>query len=1159
MESYQRTTLMSTFPALPVPSPPPQLLQQSPDAPSPSVSSDTSKDRKDSFVKIRWDNCTSPYLSKQNPRVVKELQQLVNQGREGCKPNQLDACIDAVAKARHAVAQKPKYFEEPPELRQQAPQQAPRKAQLEPHALLSPSQPATDSESATSSYSTAKKRGRPLKQQQDQQKKQRLSTHPPTTPMPLIQGEGTGPTRKAVSTGRSSTLAHDITVDESEYHSTTSRVRFLDLQSTDDTAPSSQESTNEALSGPEQSASEPELGHPLPQTPTSPPPPIHSLCSSPRKRRSSARISKSEPEHAPEPPSKPRKSSGHRSPPLNQSTSKHPTQRAKWNGKRKAENKYRQAKNGLFGNRRTPQTPTQEQQLRDYINGWEDAQKGKRAEGQAIDYNKGWKDSHHAANLAREHAAAELAPAAADHFDLLWPSISRPDISRLCIFVRRSLSKQLVHYIQHALSIYVSEGEPNFFIHNVYNPPGVIENYGIRDLREAIQKADNVPGQITTSSSGTLSLPHEASSPRPSRAGIGGSPGTTLDLTLSSWELQEQLRHVRVVEISGLSDHLPIASEFNTLLTTKETTPKRNWKELDADKLRSTSIDNQWAANAIDTTALQLVEAIHTAIDASTPWSKPTTLSRPGFTKECRLLQKEAHQAQKQILRFQETHNRPAPEPMLRAFRHKKAVARKRIKRYMNQAHQTRSRRPQSQALRDRPGTSRGGQGIGPPIRPSHRLSMERTGHLRFRPEQKAALLTEAFFPSPRTASIVDIDGFSYPEPVLVPLITATEVQRAIHLPGTFKAAEPDDIPNRVLQAAAPTDQHTLDPLSPMLANLFNSCLSIGYCSQHFRDSKTVTLRKPGKDDYSKPKSYRPIALLNTIGKALEGVLALRLSYLAEEHNLLPRNHFGGRKGQGTDTALHAVGSPLSPILYLFYNADLMGDKQYTSNFGYVDDTIMIAVGNSEAENCRSLQKSFRECDTWAKTHASVFAPDKFALVHFPHQNHYQESQNDNSSTTEGSASPQGSSADVNLGNGRNIRHSASAKLLGVLLESRLSFKDLYSKSTRNAARGCSQSGRSAGPNGASASNKIDSSTTPVSPSKPFHSISGAFRRVSGTAHNAQLYLQPMAHRLRESRFRAVTCIATSKVYKTIRDRRSHHRKQAMQTALETAEEELLS
>jgi hypothetical protein len=85
-------------------------------------------------------------------------------------------------------------------------------------------------------------------------------------------------------------------------------------------------------------------------------------------------------------------------------------------------------------------------------------------------------------------------------------------------------------------------------------------------------------------------------------------------------------------------------------------------------------------------------------------------------------------------------------------------------------------------------------------------------------------------------------------------------------------------------------------------------CLDQGYCPQHFRRSTTVVIRKPGKDDYSIPKNYRPIALLSTIGKALEAIIAARISYLVEKHALLPQNHIvGGRRGRSCEHALYLL------------------------------------------------------------------------------------------------------------------------------------------------------------------------------------------------------------------------------------------------------------
>lgn len=125
-------------------------------------------------------------------------------------------------------------------------------------------------------------------------------------------------------------------------------------------------------------------------------------------------------------------------------------------------------------------------------------------------------------------------------------------------------------------------------------------------------------------------------------------------------------------------------------------------------------------------------------------------------------------------------------------------------------------------------------------------------------------------------------------------------MERAIRYAAPRKAPGIDGIPNLVLQ-------HHLDILAPHFLALFRACLRIGHSPEHFQKSRTVILKKAGKANYVDPKAYRPIALLSTIGKAIESIVALRLSWLAEHHQLLPTNHFGGRKNLSSEHALHIL------------------------------------------------------------------------------------------------------------------------------------------------------------------------------------------------------------------------------------------------------------
>jgi hypothetical protein len=77
-------------------------------------------------------------------------------------------------------------------------------------------------------------------------------------------------------------------------------------------------------------------------------------------------------------------------------------------------------------------------------------------------------------------------------------------------------------------------------------------------------------------------------------------------------------------------------------------------------------------------------------------------------------------------------------------------------------------------------------------------------------------------------------------------------------------------------------------------------------------------------------------------------------------------------------------GSPLSPILYLFNNADLLdigepGDLV----MGYIDDTSILAVGDTKASNVATLAMVHERAEEWAKRTGSTFAPQKYELIHF--------------------------------------------------------------------------------------------------------------------------------------------------------------------------------
>jgi hypothetical protein len=81
-------------------------------------------------------------------------------------------------------------------------------------------------------------------------------------------------------------------------------------------------------------------------------------------------------------------------------------------------------------------------------------------------------------------------------------------------------------------------------------------------------------------------------------------------------------------------------------------------------------------------------------------------------------------------------------------------------------------------------------------------------------------------------------------------------------------------------------------------------------------------------------------------------------------------------------------GSPLSPILFLFFIAELLEEFQQPGcdnvfGFGFIDDTTLVAWGDTAADNCRRLTEAHSRCIAWAKRYGAKFAPDKYQLMHF--------------------------------------------------------------------------------------------------------------------------------------------------------------------------------
>ncbi|VVT48963.1 uncharacterized protein SAPINGB_P002037 [Magnusiomyces paraingens] len=134
-----------------------------------------------------------------------------------------------------------------------------------------------------------------------------------------------------------------------------------------------------------------------------------------------------------------------------------------------------------------------------------------------------------------------------------------------------------------------------------------------------------------------------------------------------------------------------------------------------------------------------------------------------------------------------------------------------------------------------------------------------------------------------------------------IELMSAADVRRAVLEFNPNKAPGPDGIFSKTIQALYKSD----NPLfRDRLNSLFQACQHKGYHPTEWKTSHTVIIPKPHKKDKASLKSYRPIALLNTMGKMLERVFCNSITAFIDRSSILNEYQFGCRKGYSAPDAL---------------------------------------------------------------------------------------------------------------------------------------------------------------------------------------------------------------------------------------------------------------
>src|SRR5260221_10321944 len=165
---------------------------------------------------------------------------------------------------------------------------------------------------------------------------------------------------------------------------------------------------------------------------------------------------------------------------------------------------------------------------------------------------------------------------------------------------------------------------------------------------------------------------------------------------------------------------------------------------------------------------------------------------------------------------------------------------------------------------------------------------------------EKCNVLRKHLFPnSPTLPGEPPIDLTPKPEDIEYVPVTKREARDAIFTAAQLNTPGISGLTGRAWRWA-------WSILHEEIFNLLRLAADSGHHPMTWRTSIAIAIQKPNRD-YSLPRSYRLIQLLEVIGKALERVQARRLAFIAAKYSLIPPTHFGGVPGKSAQDALLTV------------------------------------------------------------------------------------------------------------------------------------------------------------------------------------------------------------------------------------------------------------
>ena len=362
---------------------------------------------------------------------------------------------------------------------------------------------------------------------------------------------------------------------------------------------------------------------------------------------------------------------------------------------------------------------------------------------------------------------------------------------------------------------------------------------------------------------------------------------TTLDLLFCDSDLTHCIQSCDASPDDHLpaADHLPIHTWINVELNKRHTTPGCNFRNTDWAKFQQPLTENltqSGLGNALlpsnppelDGFVDQLTTAIQIAIKANIPILRPTPYSKPWWNPS--LTQLHHNYACKSRDEFQAR--------FTASWEESKCASNHARKTYISVLHKAKAEHWKGwiEEAKEKDVWIAGKYAKNPlsdrsrtciPTLFKKGADGQVTSELHTDAE-KAALFTDLFFlPCPHNLPGSPEDSDPNPPPLKFTTPAPHQITCHINKTNPFKAPGEDGIPNLVLKKCEAL-------LTPLLHTCLLEILNTGYFPKRWHSWKTIVLRKPGKPDYTIAKAYCLIALYDTMGKVLSGVMTDITVYL---------------------------------------------------------------------------------------------------------------------------------------------------------------------------------------------------------------------------------------------------------------------------------------